>query len=136
ISGAAGLAVPTGSAAKTVRTGVSLQYSLLYLDRHTGIAVAPWMNALIPLVEFAAETPVGRSYGSRTVATASPGIVWISEEVQLTVEALIPLNRRTGHGFGAIAQAHFFLDELMPALFGKPLLERNYSSICPSSLVV
>ena len=117
--------MPTGPAAKTVRYGLSLQYSLFYLDRHTGIAVAPWMNSLIPLVEFAAETPVGRSYGSRTVATASPGIVWLGEEVQLTVKALIPLNRRTGRGVGVIAQAHFFLDELIPALFGKPLLERN-----------
>ena len=125
ITGAAGLALPTGSAAKTLRYGVSLQYSLLYLDKHTGIAVEPWMNSLIPLVEFAAETPVGRSYGSRTVATASPGIVWISEECQLTVEALIPLNRRTGRGFGVIAQAHFFLDELLPAVFGRPLLDRE-----------
>jgi hypothetical protein len=122
ISGAAGLAVPTGSAAKTARYGLSLQYSLYYLDKHTGIPVAPWLGSLIPLVEFAAETPVGRRYSGRTVATAAPGIVWMSDEVQLTVEALIPLNRRTGRGAGAIAQVHLFLDEMIPALFGKPLL--------------
>jgi hypothetical protein len=125
ITGAAAMALPTGSAAKTVRYGMSLQYSLYYLDRHTGIAVEPWLRSLIPLVELAGETPLGRSYGSRTRMTAAPGLVWMGDELQLAVEALIPLNGRTGRGVGVIAQAHFFLDELAPALFGKPLLVRQ-----------
>ena len=122
ISGAAGLALPTGSGPKLVRYGVTLQYSLLYRDRHISSIGAPeWLGSLIPLVEFAVETPVGRSYGSRTVATAAPGVAWISEGMQLTAEALVALNGRTGRGLGAIAQVHLFLDELMPSLFGKPL---------------
>ena len=125
ITGAAGVAVPTGAAPTTARYGLSLQYSLYYLDRHTGIPVEPWLSRLIPLIEFAGETPLGRSYGSRTTALAAPGIVWMGEEMQFAVEALIPLNRHTGRGFGVIAQTHFFLDELMPSVFGKPLLARN-----------
>ncbi len=121
ISGSAGLAVPTGSAAKVARYGASLQYSLLYRDRHIGRLTPAWLGSLIPLVEFAIETPVGRSYGSRTVATASPGVAWIGEGWQLTAEALLPLNDRTGRGIGFVAQAHFFLDDLVPAVFGKPL---------------
>ena len=122
ISGAAGLALPTGSGPKLLRYGATLQYSLLYRDRHISPIGGPeWLGSLIPLVEFAVETPIGRSYGSRTVATVAPGVAWIGEGSQLTVEALVPLNRSTGHGVGAIAQLHLFLDELMPAAFGKPL---------------
>lgn len=125
VTGAAGIGVPTGAAATTARYGLSLQYSLYYLDRHTGIPVEPWLNRLIPLIEFAVETPLGRSYGSRTTALAAPGIVWMGETMQFAIEALIPLNRRTGRGFGVIAQTHFFLDEMLPRVFGKPLLARN-----------
>jgi len=125
ITGAAGVAVPTGAAATTARYGLSLQYSLHYLDRHTGIPVEPWLSRLIPLIEFSGETPLGRSYNTRTTAIAAPGIVWMGEEMQIAVEALLPLNRRTGRGVGVIAQAHFFLDEMMPSVFGKPLLARD-----------
>ena len=121
LSGALGLAMPTGGGAKTLRYGASLQYSLLYRDQHTPIETPAWATRLIPLVEFALETPVGRSYGLRNEATAAPGIAWIGETMQLTAEALVPLNRRTGRGIGAIAQVHLFLDELWPSLFGKPV---------------
>ena len=125
ITGAAAVAVPTGAAATTARYGLSLQYSLYYLDRHTAIPVEPWLSRLIPLIEFSGETPLGRSYNTRTTAIAAPGIVWMGEEMQIAIEALVPLNRRTGRGVGVIAQAHFFLDEMMPSVFGKPLLARD-----------
>jgi hypothetical protein len=122
MAGAAGLSLPTGSAAKTVRYGLSLQYSLLYADQHVGsINVPGWAAELIPLVEVAAETPFGHAYGAATTATVSPGVAWIGDKMQLTAELLIPLNRRTGSGVGVIAQVHLFLDELAPAMFGKPL---------------
>jgi hypothetical protein len=79
------------------------------------------MTRLVPLVEFAVETPVGRAYGAGTIATAAPGVAWIGEYCQVTAEALLPLNSRTGRGVGVIAQVHLFLDEIAPALFGKPL---------------
>jgi hypothetical protein len=43
----------------------------------------------------------------------------------LTAEALVPLNSHTGRGIGVIAQVHLFLDELAPALFGKPLFSAD-----------
>jgi hypothetical protein len=122
IAGAGGFSLPTGSAPKTVRYGLSLQYSLYYADRHVGsIAVPGWAAELIPLVEFAAETPFGRNYGSATTMTLSPGIAWVGDTMQLTGEVLLPLNRRAGSGVGVIAQIHLFLDELAPSVFGKPL---------------
>jgi len=125
LSGAAGVAVPTGGGPKTLRYGASLQYSLIYRDQHTPLATPAWATRLIPLVEFALETPVGRSYGFRSEAIAAPGIAWVGETMQLTAEALLPLNRRTGSGVGAIAQVHFFLDEMWPTVFGKPIFGRD-----------
>lgn len=121
VTGAVGVALPTGSAPKTMRYGASLQYSLIYRDQHTPLATPAWMTKLVPLVEFAVETPIGRAYGTGTVATAAPGVAWIGEYCQVTAEALLPLNSRAGRGVGVIAQVHLFLDEVAPALFGKPL---------------
>lgn len=115
ITGDAGFAVPTGPAPKLADYGLTLQYSLVYLDQHVaGSTVPHWAAPLIPLVEFAAESPTGRSYGERTTLTASPGVAWNSDTYQVTVEAMLPLTRATGRGVGAIAQLHIFLDDLFP----------------------
>jgi len=37
------------------------------------------------------------------------------------VEAIIPINERTGTNVGVIAQLHFFLDDLFPDSLGRPL---------------
>jgi hypothetical protein len=122
VTGALGVSIPTaGGTATTVHYGASLQYSLIYRDQHTGLPTPDWATALVPLIEFAVDTPAGRSYGTYTTATAAPGIAWIGDKMQLTAEALVPLNSHTGRGVGVIAQVHLFLDELMPAVFGKPL---------------
>jgi len=39
----------------------------------------------------------------------------------LGLEAIVPVNRRSGHGVGAVAQLHFFLDDIFPRTFGRPL---------------
>jgi hypothetical protein len=35
-----------------------------------------------------------------------------------------PLNGPAGHAISFIAQAHFFLDDLLSGLFGKPLFRQ------------
>jgi hypothetical protein len=37
------------------------------------------------------------------------------------LEALIPVNSHTGHNIGFIGQLHFYLDDIFPRLFRKPL---------------
>jgi hypothetical protein len=120
VTGDAGFAVPTGPAPKLADYGLTLQYSLVYLSKHVeGSMVPGWATSLIPLVEFAAESPVGRTYGERTTLTASPGIAWNSNTYQVTVEAMLPLTRATGSGVGVIAQLHIFLDDVFPKpIFG------------------
>lgn len=118
VTGDAGIAVPTGAAAKLVDYGLTLQYSLVYLDQHVaGSTVPRWAAPLIPLVEFAAASPLGRAYDERTTLTAAPGIAWNSDTYQVTLEALLPITRAAGSGVGVIAQVHIFLD----AVFPKPL---------------
>ena len=40
-------------------------------------------------------------------------------------EALIPLNREGGSGVGARIQLLLFTDDIVPSLFGKPLLSQE-----------
>lgn len=119
ITGAGGLALPTGAGAKQVTYGLTLQYSLVYLDQHVGgVSVPGWASSLVPLVEFSAISPLGRSYGTRTTAIANPGIAWVQgDDWQITAEAVLPLTRAAGRGVGFIAQLHIFLDDV----FKKPV---------------
>jgi hypothetical protein len=43
---------------------------------------------------------------------------------QVAAEAIVPLNGEAGRSIGVRAQLLLFLDELIPSLFGKPLMSR------------
>jgi hypothetical protein len=81
-------------------------------------------NRLIPLVEFAISTPLNRGVDKLTTGTINPGVIWSGQYFQLGIEAKIPINGETGHNVGVIAQVHFYLDDLFPKIFGKPLFGR------------
>jgi len=49
-------------------------------------------------------------------------VIWSGKYFQIGVEAVIPINRQTGNNVGVLAQLHFYLDDLLPMLFRKPLL--------------
>ena len=78
-------------------------------------------DRLIPLVEFALETPLNRGAGGQTTGTINPGVLWAGQHFQFGVEAIIPINERTGDNVGVIAQLHFYLDDLFPHSLGRPL---------------
>jgi hypothetical protein len=104
--------------------GVALEYSTLYLtDRFTGGPPKEEpLHQFIPLIEFAFDTPFGGASSGRTVGTMNPGLSYVAQTWQLAVEAIVPLERQAGRGVGVRAQIPFFLDDLVPALFGHPLL--------------
>ena len=77
-------------------------------------------NRLIPLVEFSMQSPVNRG-GGVTTGAINPGIIWSGQYCQFGIEALIPVNSHTGHNIGVVAQMHFYLDDIFPRLFRKPL---------------
>ncbi len=103
---------------KVVRWGVSMQYNLQYLQsfvRDVGLP-AP-INRFIPLVEFAMQTPVEGRDAGRTTGTVNSGVIWFGRYCQLGVEAVIPVNTRTGKNVGVIGQIHFYLDDIAPKIF-------------------
>jgi len=104
----------------TLHWGFSIQYSTYYLtSRFTGGPPKEEpLNQLLPLVEFSFDSP----YGQNTKATMNPGFAYVAVTWQASVEAILPLNRATGTGTGVRAQLLLFTDDLLPSLFGKPLL--------------
>jgi hypothetical protein len=102
--------------------GFALEYSVIYLqsqvqDMHLPVPV----DRLIPLVEFAMETPLNRGPGGPTTGTINPGVIWAGKYFQVGMEAVIPINEHTGTNVGVIAQLHFFLDDLFPHNIGRPI---------------
>jgi len=105
--------------ASVAQWGFSVQYDLYYLQsfvRDIGLR-APF-NRLVPLVEFAMQTPLDdpKSAG-RTTGTINPGIIWFGRYVQIGIEAQIPVNERTGKNVGVLGQLHFYLDDIAPRIF-------------------
>lgn len=142
LTGQAGIAIPTSASSQSVTIdevtgtreieierhpnvlewGFALEYSIPHLqsqvkDMHWH---APF-DRLIPLVEFALETPLSRGEGGQTTGTINPGVLWAGQHFQLGMEAIIPVNKRTADNIGVIAQLHFYLDDLFPHTLGRPL---------------
>jgi hypothetical protein len=104
--------------------GGTLQYSMPYLKSAViDLGLPDVVNRLIPLVEATFQTPVANTLtsGTLTTGTISPGFIWVGNTFQIGVEALIPINRQSGTNVGAIAQLHFFLDDIDPHGLGKPI---------------
>jgi hypothetical protein len=131
ITGTLGLDIPSSSGTQsepnpnTLEWGLALQYSLIYLQEHVkDIGLKAPFNRMIPLVEFALSTPLNRGADALTTGTVNPGVIWSGQYFQLGIEAIIPVNNHSGHNVGVIAQIHFYLDDLLPKIFSKPLFNR------------
>jgi hypothetical protein len=133
ITGTFGVAFPTSSATRsesgvdrhpnTINLGIALEYSLIYLQSQVkNVGLRFPFDGLIPLVEFAIQSPLNRGGTGPATGTVNPGVIWSGRYFQIGVEALIPVNEHTGRNIGVIAQLHFYLDDLLPGLFGKPLV--------------
>jgi hypothetical protein len=104
--------------AKTMQWGFSVQYNLQYLQsfvRDVGLP-APF-NRMIPLVEFAMQTPIEGRQAGHTTGTINPGVIWFGRYCQLGIEAVIPVNTRIGKNVGVLGQIHFYLDDIAPKIF-------------------
>lgn len=108
--------------AVTLETHFALEYSFIYLQEHVkNIGLRAPFNRLIPLVEFVVDTPLDRGQGGLTTASVNPGVIWSGRYCQFGVEALVPVNARSGSRVGVLAQVHFYLDDLFPHSLGRPL---------------
>jgi hypothetical protein len=118
--GAGGFNTVISPAVETLHWGFSIQYSTLYLTSRFdgGPPKQEPLNQWVPLVEFRFDSPRGQV----TAATANPGFAYVAVTWQVSAEAIIPLNHAGGTGPGFRTQLLFFLDDLIPSLFGKPLI--------------
>jgi hypothetical protein len=109
---------------RVLEWGGTIQYSMPYLKSAViDLGLPDFINHLIPLVEANLQTPVANTLTSGTITTGTinPGVIWVGNTFQVGVEALIPINRQSGTNVGAIAQLHFFLDDIDPHGIGKPI---------------
>jgi hypothetical protein len=116
--------VDTELNARVLTWGGTIQYSMPYLKSAVvDLGLPDFINHLIPLVEANLQTPVANTLTSGTITTGTinPGVIWVGNTFQVGVEALIPVNRQSGTNVGAIAQLHFFLDDIDPHGIGKPI---------------
>jgi hypothetical protein len=151
ITGQVGYAIPSSSSTDTVDPdsgdvdteynprvlvwGASLQYSMPYLKSAVvDLGFPDFFNRLIPLVEASLQTPVANTMSSGTVTTGTinPGVIYVGDTYQVGVEAMIPMNRQSGSSVGAIAQLHFFLDDIFPNSIGKPLFGNGIATGRPT----
>jgi hypothetical protein len=106
----------------TVNIGLAIEYSLPYLQSFVkDVGLREPFNRIVPLVELNISKPYDRGAGPWT-GTVNPGLLWSGRYVQLGLEAVIPVNHATGGGTGVLFQLHFFVDDLFPKSFGKPLI--------------
>jgi hypothetical protein len=142
VTGLVGVAIPTSASTRTLTLnemtgdsdidierhpailewGFALEYSMIYLQEQVkDIGLHSPFDRLIPLVEFAFETPLNRGQEGLTTGTVNPGVIWSGKYFQVGAEAMIPVNSRTGNDVGFIVQLHFYLDDLFPHSLGRPL---------------
>jgi len=105
---------------ETLHWGFSVQFSTLYLTSRFdgGPPKEEPASQWVPLVEFKFDSPSG----GKTAATANPGFAYVDRTWQVGAEVIVPMNHAGGNGPGFRAQLLLFLDDLMPSIFGKPLL--------------
>jgi len=133
LTGLVGVAIPTSASTQinnveierhpnVLQYGFALEYSLIYLQEQVkDIGLRAPFDRLIPLTEFSFGTSLNRGQSGQTTGTINPGVIWSGKYAQFGVEAVIPINERTGKSVGVIAQLHFYLDDLFPRSLGRPL---------------
>jgi hypothetical protein len=102
--------------------GFAVMYSLPYLEQFvmkTGLPSV--IRQLTPLVEIDINNPLDRGQAGKTTGTVNPGIIWAAKYLQVGVEAIVPINGRTGKNVGIRGQIDFYLDEIFPTTIGRPI---------------
>ena len=124
ITGVFGAEIPFANDDATSLTyGVAIEYSLRYLQnvvKDVGLPV--FVSQISPIVELRFETPIEGDDAWKTTGTVNPGLIWAGKYFEVGVEAIIPINNRTGSNVGVRALVHFFLDDLWPTVF-RPIFQ-------------
>ncbi len=104
--------------------GFTVQYSLPYYNANIAEIDNTFIKHLIPLTEFTFSKPVSNYApgGDATTGTIQPGVMYLADTYQVSLEAILPMNSASGHGVGVVGELHFFLDDMFPnTAIGTPL---------------
>ncbi len=102
--------------------GIVFEYSFPYLQSFVrDVGLPKPFSQMILVVELAYENPLDRGQAGKTTGTVNPGVIWAGKYFQIGVEAIVPVNERTGKNVGFRSVLHFFLDDLFPKSLGRPL---------------
>jgi hypothetical protein len=126
VSALLGMEVPVGEGPAALAWGAVVEYSVPYLDtfvRRVNLSLP--LNRLVPLVEVDLRTDVDGRLAGRTRGTVNPGIVWIGDPLQIGIEAVAPLDHRTGHGLGVRAFVRVPLEAIFGDRAGQPIFGRQ-----------
>lgn len=109
----------------TLPWGFAIEYSLPYLSAAVrDVGLPSFLNRMIGVVEIPLETGLDRGAGGTTTGSVNPGIIWVGRFFQVGLEAVFPINARSGRNVGVVGQLHFFLDDIFPDSVGRPLFGR------------
>lgn len=105
----------------SIDVGAAIEYSLPFLQQYINHIHSPWMEHLVPIIEFPFTFCTQGSCAGQTTGTINPGFIVLNKYGQVGVEALIPGNRHTGSKIGYVLQLHLYLESLLPDSIGKPI---------------
>jgi hypothetical protein len=118
-----GAAIPTrASEPNVLEWGAVFEYSLPYLRSIAPTASLPaLLTQAVPIVELDFQTGLDRGSGGKTTGTANIGAIWIGRGFQIGLEAVVPINDRTGTTAGARGFIRVELERVFGAWAGRPL---------------
>ena len=112
-----------GREPETLSRGFALHYNLAYLSSFVrDLRLPAWLNHMMPVVEAPLQFCVDNTCNGLT-GTVNPGVIWFNNLGQISVEAAIPVNDRTGTNVGMLLQLHLYMEDLLPNTLGKPVFD-------------
>jgi len=113
---------PNNGGARQWQGGLSLQYSIRYLETQVQDHHLPaFVRNLTPVVEVAWSSPASKPNNASTQYLIGAGINYTATTYAVTAEALFPGNGQSGSHPGFIVQFHLYFDDLLPNSLGKPV---------------
>ncbi len=127
VTGVLGQTFPTlASDANQFQWGFAVEYSLPYLQENVkDVGLPEPFKDMIPLVEFNLATNENRGNRGFTTGTINPGVLWETPVCELGVEAVIPVNGKSGSNVGFVLNTWIFIDDLFPKIFGNPIFGKD-----------
>ena len=125
LSGKISVALPDqGDQARSLDTAFALQYSMSYLESFVKDVGTPrLLRDSFLIVEMPLQTCLDHGCDGDVTGTINPGIIFFNHWGQLSFEAQIPVNNRSGNSVGGLLQLHFNLDDVFPNSLGKPIFQ-------------